>query len=154
MKGKYPYLNLIPCVSTKLISNLNLVFYELFLFQPAARFAGSKRKAFDSVSYSTLLFKTILDVSYTYNSIFILCRSQEVYVGVAHHVGVIQPYGLLDLPIVYITRLLTEFHWIDAIQDHLDYCGINYYGQVKALVSFFLSLSFSRRLESGIDDDA
>lgn len=54
----------------------------------------------------------------------------KAVVGVAHHVGVIQPYGLLDLPIVYITRFVTEFQWIDAIQDYLDYCGINYYGQV------------------------
>lgn len=55
--------------------------------------------------------------------------SVKAVVGVAHHVGVIQPYGLLDLPIVYVTRFFTEFHWIDAIQDYLDYCGINYYGQ-------------------------
>ncbi|KAH8943633.1 hypothetical protein BDL97_13G063200 [Sphagnum fallax] len=53
----------------------------------------------------------------------------KAVVGVAHHVGVIQPYGLLDLPIIYAARLLTEFHWIDDIQDHLDFCGINYYGK-------------------------
>ncbi|KAL2644809.1 hypothetical protein R1flu_012396 [Riccia fluitans] len=50
-------------------------------------------------------------------------------VGVAHHVGVIKPYGLLDVPVVLFSRWLTEFQWIDDIQDHLDFCGINYYGQ-------------------------
>jgi hypothetical protein len=58
-------------------------------------------------------------------------RGLDAVVGVAHHVGVIQPYGLLDLPFVYVTRMLTEFQWIDDIQNHLDYCGINYYGQVR-----------------------
>lgn len=60
-------------------------------------------------------------------------REVKAVVGVAHHVGVIQPYGLLDLPIIYAARLLTEFHWIDDIQDHLDFCGINYYGNVCSL---------------------
>lgn len=50
-------------------------------------------------------------------------------VGVAHHVGVINPYGLLDIPVVLASRWLTEFQWIDEIQYHLDFCGINYYGQ-------------------------
>ncbi|CAM6124246.1 unnamed protein product [Calypogeia fissa] len=50
-------------------------------------------------------------------------------VGVAHHVGVINPYGLLDIPIVLVFRRVTEFQWIDDIQYHLDFCGINYYGQ-------------------------
>lgn len=53
----------------------------------------------------------------------------NVYVGVAHHVGVINPYGLLDIPVVLVSRWLTEFQWIDDIQYHLDFCGINYYGQ-------------------------
>lgn len=50
-------------------------------------------------------------------------------VGVAHHVGIIKPYGLLDVPIVLIARWLTLYHWIDHIKNHLDFCGLNYYGQ-------------------------
>ncbi|KAJ7532644.1 hypothetical protein O6H91_13G013000 [Diphasiastrum complanatum] len=53
-------------------------------------------------------------------------------VGVAHHVGVIKPYGFLDIPIALSTKWLTEFQWIDQIQNHLEFCGINYYGQVKS----------------------
>lgn len=74
----------------------------------------------------------------------VICRSVKAVVGVAHHVGMIQPYGLLDLPIVYITRFLTEFHWIDAIQEYLDYCGINYYGQVRGFVAPSLSPLFGK----------
>lgn len=53
----------------------------------------------------------------------------KTMVGVAHHVGVISPYGLLDVPIVLASRWLTQFHWIDRILNHLDFCGLNYYGQ-------------------------
>lgn len=50
-------------------------------------------------------------------------------VGVAHHVGIIRPYGLLDAPLVLFARWLTQFQWIDRIRNHLDFCGLNYYGQ-------------------------
>lgn len=53
----------------------------------------------------------------------------KAVVGVAHHVGVIKPYGILDIPVVVFSRWLTEFKWIDDIHKHLDFCGINYYGQ-------------------------
>eukprot|EP00850_Spirogloea_muscicola_P023851 SM000396S15195 [mRNA] locus=s396:28666:31326:+ [translate_table: standard] len=53
----------------------------------------------------------------------------SVPVGVAHNVGVLRPYGLLDAPAVAFSRWMTLFPWIDHIQDHLDFCGLNYYGQ-------------------------
>ncbi|XP_024540094.1 beta-glucosidase-like SFR2, chloroplastic isoform X1 [Selaginella moellendorffii] len=56
-------------------------------------------------------------------------RNPKAVVGVAHHVGVIKPYGFLDIPASLLSKWLTQFHWIDLIQDHLDFCGINYYGQ-------------------------
>ena len=65
-----------------------------------------------------------------------MCRLVKVVVRVAHRVEMIHPYGLLDLPIVYITRSLTKFRWIDAIQEYLDCCRINYYGQVVTAALF------------------
>ena len=50
--------------------------------------------------------------------------------GVAHNVGVQRPFGLLDAPLVALTNYLSAFAWTDAIQDHLDFMGLNYYGQV------------------------
>ena len=57
------------------------------------------------------------------------CRS-NVPVGVAHNVGVQRPFGLLDAPLVALTNYLSAFAWTDAIQNHLDFLGLNYYGQV------------------------
>ncbi|KAI5081433.1 hypothetical protein GOP47_0004616 [Adiantum capillus-veneris] len=56
-------------------------------------------------------------------------KEDDAPVGVAHHVGVIRPYSVLDVPIVLMARWLTQYHWIDHIRDHLDFCGLNYYGQ-------------------------
>ncbi|KAH7315285.1 hypothetical protein KP509_21G042900 [Ceratopteris richardii] len=50
-------------------------------------------------------------------------------VGVAHHVGVIRPYSLMDVPLVIVARWLMQYSWIDLIQEHLDFCGLNFYGQ-------------------------
>eukprot|EP00249_Psilotum_nudum_P018963 c27039_g2_i1 orf=213-1979(-) len=53
----------------------------------------------------------------------------KAFVGIAHNVGVIKPFGLLDVPVALASRWLMNFHWIDHIYGHLDFCGLNYYGQ-------------------------
>lgn len=50
-------------------------------------------------------------------------------VGVAHNVGWLRAYGVLDVPLVLASNRLMLFAWTDAIVDHLDFCGLNYYGQ-------------------------
>ncbi|MCO5580253.1 hypothetical protein L7F22_034119 [Adiantum nelumboides] len=43
-------------------------------------------------------------------------KEDDSPVGVAHHVGIIRPYSVLDVPIVLLARWLTQYHWIDHIR--------------------------------------
>ncbi|KAJ7533177.1 hypothetical protein O6H91_13G036400 [Diphasiastrum complanatum] len=95
---------------------------------------GSKRSTLASIGCFTnvgefgIAMKAIGDAHIAAYKVLHQGTSKSM-VGVAHHVGVIKPYGFLDIPIALSTKWLTEFQWIDQIQNHLDFCGINYYGQ-------------------------
>ncbi|CAH9114971.1 unnamed protein product [Cuscuta epithymum] len=56
-------------------------------------------------------------------------RESGTLVGVAHHVSFMRPYGLFDIAAVSVANSLTQYPFLDAISEKLDYIGINYYGQ-------------------------
>lgn len=41
------------------------------------------------------------------------------------------PASVLDLPAQQYFNFMTLFPWVDAIVHRLDFCGLNYYSQVR-----------------------
>ncbi|CAI5985212.1 unnamed protein product [Closterium sp. NIES-65] len=50
-------------------------------------------------------------------------------VGVAANTAFMTPYSALDVVVPLYIDWMTLFPWVDHIQHHLDFCGLNYYGQ-------------------------
>lgn len=50
-------------------------------------------------------------------------------IGIAANTAFMTPYSALDAVAPLYIDWMTLFPWVDQIQDHLDFCGINYYGQ-------------------------
>lgn len=46
--------------------------------------------------------------------------------------AILTPYSALDLFATAIQDHFFLFPWIDKVAPHLDFCGLNYYGQVGA----------------------
>lgn len=51
-------------------------------------------------------------------------------IGVAHSVAILTPFSALDMFATFVQDYYFLFTWIDNIVDRLDFCGLNYYGQV------------------------
>ena len=50
-------------------------------------------------------------------------------VGMAHNVAYLSPAGVPDILFVWLSDRLVTFPWIDRIRAHIDFVGLNYYGQ-------------------------
>eukprot|EP00475_Leptophrys_vorax_P013649 TRINITY_DN20018_c0_g1_i1.p1 TRINITY_DN20018_c0_g1~~TRINITY_DN20018_c0_g1_i1.p1 ORF type:complete len:645 (-),score=-1.66 TRINITY_DN20018_c0_g1_i1:133-2034(-) len=50
-------------------------------------------------------------------------------IGVAANTAFMTPFSAVDAIAPLYIDWMTLFPWLDAIQDHLDFCGLNYYGQ-------------------------
>jgi len=54
-------------------------------------------------------------------------------IGVAHSVAILTPFSALDMFASFVQDYYFLFTWIDNIVHKLDFCGLNYYGQVGLL---------------------
>ncbi|CAI5457417.1 unnamed protein product [Closterium sp. Yama58-4] len=50
-------------------------------------------------------------------------------VGIAANTAFMTPFSALDVVVPLYIDWMTLFPWVDHIQHHLDFCGLNYYGQ-------------------------
>ncbi|CAI5532363.1 unnamed protein product, partial [Closterium sp. Naga37s-1] len=59
----------------------------------------------------------------------IIKKGSTAPVGVAANTAFMTPYSALDVVVPLYIDWMTLFPWVDHIQHHLDFCGLNYYGQ-------------------------
>ncbi|CAI5525016.1 unnamed protein product [Closterium sp. Naga37s-1] len=59
----------------------------------------------------------------------IIKKGSAAPVGVAANTAFMTPFSALDVIVPLYIDWMTLFPWVDHIQHHLDFCGLNYYGQ-------------------------
>lgn len=79
----------------------------------------------------------------------LLREGSSTPVGVAHNVAWQVPFSLIDAPLMLYSNYFLLYSWTDQIQDHLDFLGLNYYGQEFLSVAGLLMVESEEYSEAG-----
>ncbi|GJP50633.1 hypothetical protein CLOM_g9775 [Closterium sp. NIES-68] len=76
-------------------------------------------------------------------------KGSRAPVGIAANTAFMTPFSALDVVVPLYIDWMTLFPWVDHIQHHLDFCGLNYYGQEFMSVAGMQSVGEEEFSEAG-----